>query len=240
MHTDETTGEEVLDEGDEGYVAPEVEEEVEKKTEPEISMDQLVSKLKDPAMLAAIATTMGLEVKRPEKPVEKPEDKEPELPVIEIDPDASKEDLIAALNKMGAALKGYIDQKTTKVEQKAEGVVKQTEEARVGTMVNEFKAKNADWNELLPVLDPLWRSGKYTLDEAAKLARKAMGKPEPTSKKSGEGDGKNKPRSIKLDATPTGDKNTLRKPIQTIRDAAKINLDKIMKDRGLSSSDFEE
>lgn len=195
----------------------------EKKDGP--SFDEVMEKLKDPAILQAAATRMGLRLEAPRAP----EKKKRELPKIELEEGASPEDLAKALNK------GFVDfinfmqedmeEKTMSVRQE----VSQKESAKLAKEVRDFAKSKSDFNELLPMIEPFFNTGKYTIQEAYELGRKASGKTENKETKPEKTEVVTPVLDLSKTSEEDGTRSSLTAKPKSIKEVAKAGLEEILR-----------
>lgn len=196
----------------------------------QLTYEELMEQLKDPSILHALAAKHGMRmVKEGEQQKEEvpPPKKVKERPKLVIPEDAEIKDVIAAMAKHSEDLSAYYEELLQSKSDEVRGEIKQTEERRLLKEVREFAAKHKDFDSLVPIIQPLVSSGKYQLEEAYNLARKAKGLPEekPANEQHPP---KRKPSSFST-ADEGGERSTELKPkVTSIRDAAKNNLSKIL------------
>lgn len=191
----------------------------------ELTYEELMEKLRDPALLQAAATRMGMKVEA----VAAPAKKERKLPKIEIPENASPEDIIKAMNEGFASMAKFMqedtEEKTSSVRQEAS----QREQAKLVKEIKEFAKSKKDFDELVPMIEPFFNTGKYTIQEAYELGRKASGKaPEKVASKPQE---EETPINLSLSKTSEEDgvRSTLSAKPKSVRESAKKNLEDIIR-----------
>jgi hypothetical protein len=195
-----------------------------------LSFDELVAQIKDPAMLHALAAKHGLKVvgQGEEKKVAL-EVKKKDRPKIEIPEDADMPTMIKALNKGLNDLSSFMDENVQESKLEVKHELRQSKEQETSEKVRKFAKDKKDFEELIPMIEPFFNTGKYTIEEAYELGRKASGK-------GVEGKGETKETSKE---SPTrmskSSENTDDIPIEkakplNVRDSVKKNLAVLLKD----------
>ena len=200
----------------------------------QLTYEELLEQLKDPSILHAVAAKHGMKVvkegeRERKQPVPEPK-KLRERPKLVIPEDAELKDVVQALSKHTEDLTSYYEDLVASKSEEVTQQVRGVEERQLLKDVRAFAAKHKDFDSLVPVIEPLVSSGKYGLEEAYKLARKAKGLPEEEGGQKTPEPSKEKPKiSSFSSADEGGDAKTDLKPkVTTIRDAAKNNLSKIL------------
>ena len=196
-----------------------------------LSYEELMKQLNDPALLQAAAAKLGLKISAPEnKKVEKRE-----LPSFEIPEDADMPTLIKSLNKGFAQVFSHIDGRLEEGVGAVKNEVVKSKEEETRAKVQKFAKEHKDFEELIPMIEPFFATGKYSIEEAYELGRKASGKaPEGKETKK---DTETPPRLSKTSDNADIELEKAKKPLSA-RDAAKINLDKLLKERADNSDDI--
>jgi hypothetical protein len=143
---------------------------VEKK---ELSFDELMEKLRDPALLQAAAAKAGLVLAAPKR---EEAAKKREMPKLELPEDATPAQIAEAFNKGLQNLVGFFQAETEEKTSAVRQEVSRNEQAKIAKDIKAFATSKKDFDELLPMIEPFWNTGKYSIQEAYELGRKASGK----------------------------------------------------------------
>lgn len=198
----------------------------EKKTEEKKpSFEEVMEMLKDPAILHAAAAKHGLKVVSPE--AKKEEKKERKLPAFEIPEDADMPTLIKGLNKALGSIFTHVSETIEESKGELKGEVVKSKQEETANKVREFAKKNKDFEELIPFIEPYFNTGKYSIEEAYEMGKRASGKA--VEKKEEKKSASETPPRLSKTSENDDEETTPAKPI-SVRDAAKKNLDKILKD----------
>jgi hypothetical protein len=191
-----------------------------------LTFEELVEQVKDPAMLHALAAKHGLKIASPEG---KKEEKKVErkMPTIEIPEDADMPTMAKALNSFFGGMTKYMEERLTDTQLEVKKEVSQSKQEEAATKVRTFAKDKKDFEKLIPFIEPYYNTGKYTIEEAYEMGKRASGET-----------GKDTPAPKKEEEIPTRLSKTSEssdvsvekaKPLN-IRDAAKKNLDTLLKD----------
>lgn len=197
------------------------------------SFDEVMEMLKDPAILHAAAAKHGLKVSAPES--EKKETKKRELPSIEIPEDADLPTMIKALNQGLKQISTFVESRASEAETNARGEILKSKEEETRATVQKFAKSKKDFEKLIPFIEPFFNTGKYSIEEAYTLGKRASGEKveeDKPTKKSGEEPPPRMSKTSENEDVPT-------KPAKSIsaRESAKKNLDKILSETKLGDDD---
>lgn len=189
----------------------------------ELSFQELMEHLKDPALLQAAATKFGFKLAPAQE--QKPKKEQKPLELEAIPDDADMPTLIRALNKNLSQVFTHVDTRLNDTVETARQEVVRSKEDQTKEQIRKFAKEHKDFEELIPMIEPFFATGKYSIEEAYELGRKASGK-------SGkETPGKNTddvpPRQAKSSENGDTDLEKAKKPL-SIREAAKKNLETIL------------
>lgn len=201
-----------------------------------LSYDQLMAELqKNPEILHAAAAKMGTRL----APIgqqggQQQEQKGPQRPKFDFESISNVEEFTAALQKALDSAMDYVDQSFLHRDERGrQEKIQQTTETKAKE-VREFAKTHPDFKELIPIMDPLWMSGKYTLDEAYSIAKGGAKKQDEktTETKSQETPPASSLRSSEgLRSQSEEQKVTSLKP-QGVKDSVRKNLDKYLAEHG--------
>lgn len=204
--------------------------------EKKLSYDELLEQLKDPSILHAVAAKHGMKVvKDGEEKVEVPPVKKAaERPKFSLPKDASTEDMISGLVGHIEKLTDYYENIVASKTDEVRGEFKTFGEQQLLKEVRTFAKSHKHFDELVPIIQPLVSSGKYTLEEAYGVALKSKGLTDGEPAK-GEKSKEEKPPEKKISSFKSTDEGgtpptELKSKVKSVRDAASQNLSKILAD----------
>ena len=192
----------------------------------DLSFDELMEKLRDPALLQAAAAKAGLVLAAPRR---EEGSKKREMPKIELPEDATPAQIAEALNKGLQNLVGFFQAETEEKTSAVRQEVGRNEQAKIAKEIKEFAKGKKDFDELLPMIEPFWNTGKYSIQEAYELGRKASGKaPEKAAGSSTTGTPAVETVSLSKTSEEDGSRSTLTAKPKSIRETAKESLNNLL------------
>jgi len=202
----------------------------------DLSFDELMEKLRDPALLQAAAAKAGLVLAAPKQQ----EQKKREMPKIELSEDATPAQIAEAFNKGLQNLVGFFQAETEEKTSAVRQEVSRNEQAKIAKEIKTFATSKKDFDELLPMIEPFWNTGKYSIQEAYELGRKASGKaPEKVSSSSS---AEKLADTVVLSKTSEedGTRSVLTAKPKSIRETAKESLNNILQKNETLSEGLED
>lgn len=194
---------------------------------------ELAEMLKDPEIAKQVVAMTS--PKAPEKPTPPPK-AAPKKPVFKMPDDPDK--LPEALETFTAAMSDYADAiaefRSTAVEEK----VTQKDKAAEAKKLKDFSEKHPLFKDpdMIKVMEPLYNTGNYTVEQVYDMAQKSLGKKEEV--KEDKTTTKRSPSVSSTDESATPDKSELGKPkAKDLRGVIAQNLETTMKAKGLSFDD---
>lgn len=203
----------------------------------DLSFDELMEKLRDPALLQAAAAKAGLVLAAP-KIEEAP--KKRELPKIELTDDATPAQIAEALNKGLQNLVGFFQAETEEKTASVRQEVSRNEQAKIAKEIKEFAKSKKDFDELLPMIEPFWNTGKYSIQEAYELGRKASGKAPEKAAASSKTETATETVNLSKTSEEDGTRSSLTAKPKSIRETAKESLNNILQKNETLSEGLED
>jgi len=203
----------------------------EKKEEKKLTFDELMAQINDPSIAHAVAAKFGFKLEKPGLPPPEKKEKK-ELPKLEIPEDASPADIAKLVNEHTLKVAAYYEEIAEAKTKAVRAEFESKEQAEIARKIDTFKATHKNFNDVIDVMDALWVTGKYTLEEAYEKACKAKGVeptgPEFEEKKSKESAaGGTKISSIKSSEEAGSAAESKVAKVTSLHDAVKTSLDEL-------------
>jgi hypothetical protein len=141
-----------------------------------LSVEELMNALNDPSLVYAAAAKHGLKVVSPadEHRAALPEPKKrKERPVFSVPEDAEVKDIVKSVAEYLTKQTEYLEEFAGSKSEEVRGEFRMTEERKQLNKIKDFAKTKPDFNEHIPIMEPLVASGKYTVEEAYEIASKA-------------------------------------------------------------------